>query len=233
MNIFITGANRGIGYALVQKGLTDGHRIFAGVRSLDSETGKELINQMETTDKLTVLQVDVTNEESVIQAKEDIQKKTGYLDAIINNAGILLESKSDIEELDIEACKQSFDVNTLGPLRVIKHLLPMIKKGNQPSILNISSDAASLTNAYAGNYPYGMSKAALNMLGEKLDRSLKGEDIQVLSIHPGWVKTDMGGQNASLDPMEPTEGIYRLLERQTNVDKGSRFIDFNGNKMKF
>ncbi|KIL43053.1 SDR family oxidoreductase [Jeotgalibacillus campisalis] len=231
MNIFITGANRGLGYALVQKGLIEGHRIFAGVRTLDSTSGKELIKQMETTDQLIVLQVDVTNEDSVVHAKEKILAHSGSLDVIINNAGTLLEVESEIEELDIEACRQSFDVNTLGPLRVIKHLLPLLKKGSQPSILNISSDAGSLTNANGGNYPYGMSKAALNMLGEKLDRSLKEEDIQVLSIHPGWLRTDMGGQKAALDPMEPTDGIFRMLERKIHVSEGSRFVDFKGNKM--
>lgn len=104
---------------------------------------------------------------------------------IINNAAILNGRGTSIEDLDIEAIKLAFDVNTLGPARVIKHFLPLLKKGENQSIINISSEGGSLTNAYSGDYPYGLSKAALNMLSEKLHVALKNEGIQVLSVHQG------------------------------------------------
>ncbi|WP_369403589.1 SDR family NAD(P)-dependent oxidoreductase [Gracilibacillus boraciitolerans] len=116
-------------------------------------------------------------------------------------------------------------------MRIIKHFLPIFHKGPRASILNISSEAASFTNAYAGDYPYGMSKAALNMLSEKLKMYLKDDGVQVLSIHPGWMKTDMGGEKAPFDPDETARMIVDLAERKTEVDSRYSFVNRDGSAM--
>src|SRR5690625_487948 len=201
MNILVTGANRGLGLSLTKVGLDYGHHIYAGVRNTGDETIKQLKElQKMFPDQLNIIQLDVTLENSVIQALNCVENNTDALDCIINNAGMLNARESSIESLDIDACLAAFEINTLGPVRVIKHFLPLLRKGNRQSIINISSDAASLTHAYSGDYPYGLSKAALNMLSEKLQVYLKDEDIQVYSVHPGWMKTDMGGDQAPINP---------------------------------
>ncbi|MBM7569978.1 SDR family oxidoreductase [Aquibacillus albus] len=232
MDILITGANRGLGLCLAKVGLENGHHIYAGVRSLDEKTTEPLAQLQETyKEKLEIVQLDVTDENSVIAATETIKRKNASLDGIINNAGILNEREKTIEELDLEACKLAFDINTLGPIRVIKHFLPLLEKGNKQSIINVSSEAGSLTNAYAGDYPYGLSKVAVNMLSEKLNVYLREKDIKVLSVHPGWMRTDMGGNKAPLDPMDTATGIFDMVERKKNVNNKYVFVDHHGRSM--
>lgn len=229
MNILITGANRGLGLSLVKFGLENGHVIFAGVRNIDAHKIAQLTELGDQYgDQLSIVQLDVTNEASVITATSQVKDS---LDVIINNAAILNEREKTIEDLDLEACKLAFDINTLGPIRVIKHFLPILKNGENQSIINISSESGSLTNAYSRDYPYGLSKAALNMLSEKLHVTLKDEDIQVLSVHPGWMRTDMGGQQATNDPADTAKAMYDLIERQVQIESEHVFIDYQGKPM--
>lgn len=232
MDILLTGANRGLGLCLTKVGLKQGHYIFAGVRNLEEKTIKHLTDlQAEFMNQLEIIQLDVTNERSVIDAMGKVKVSKGSLDGIVNNAAILNEREKTIEELDLEQCTLAFDVNTLGPIRVIKHFLPLLEKGAKQSIINISSDAGSLTNAYSGDYPYGLSKVAVNMLSEKLHVYLKEKDIQVLAIHPGWMKTDMGGNNATTDPMTSAKNIFDMIERKISIDSRFVFVDNKGKSM--
>lgn len=229
MDILITGANRGLGLQLVKVGLENGHQVFAGVRDTSESKLKQLTELKEKySNQLEIIALDVTSEESVRVAAS---KLNGSLDVIINNAAILNEREKSIEDLDIKACSLAFDINTLGPMRVIKHFLSLLKNGENQSIINISSEAGSLTNAYSGDYPYGLSKAALNMLSEKLRVTLKDEGIQVLSVHPGWMKTDMGGEQAPTNPTDTARGIYHLIDRQVHIESEFVFIDYQGKPM--
>ncbi len=230
MKILVTGANRGLGLALTKHGLEKGYQIFAGVRSLDEGTLKALLELKAIYQShLHILQVDVTDEQSVATAANSLTDHC--LDVIINNAAVLEEREQTIEELDIEACMNSYDINTLGPMRVVKHFLPLLEKGTKQSIVNISSDAASLTHAYSGDYPYGLSKVALNMFSEKLSRELKEKNIRVFAIHPGWMKTDMGGENAQLEPLEPANAIFRIIDQELEIPHEHVFIDYQGKRM--
>lgn len=238
MKIFITGANRGLGLAMVEVGLKKGHIVFAGVRSnLAQHTEQLLVLQKQYKQQLRLLHIDVSDEASIKNAAEVVKSNEHYLDVIINNAAILNERDKTIEELDIQACAYAFDVNTLGPMRIIKHFLPIIRAGllngmgKNQAIINISSEAASLTNAYSGDYPYGMSKVALNMLTEKLDVYLKNDGIRALSIHPGWMKTDMGGEKAPTDPNQTAENIFEMIETKPSNSSPFAFIDQYGNSM--
>lgn len=229
MKILITGANRGLGLQLVTVGLEKGHNVFAGVRDMHGSKMQELTElKAQYANQLEIIHVDVTSEQSVIEAVSSVD---GSVDVLINNAAILNEREKTIEDLDLDACMLAFDINTLGPVRVIKHFLPLLKNGKNQSIINISSEAGSLTNAYRGDYPYGMSKSALNMLTEKLHVTLKDEDIQVLSVHPGWMRTDMGGEHATTDPADTAERIYRLIHREVPIDSEFVFIDYEGKPM--
>lgn len=232
MNILVTGANRGLGLSFIKVGLENGHHMFAGVRKMkDSSINhlKELQKMYEN--RLNIVELDVTDENSVKEAAEHIEKTTDQLDCIINNAGMLNERDSIIEELDIEACMTAFNINTLGPIRVIKHFLRLLRNGDNQSIINISSDSASLTNAYSNDYPYGLSKVALNMLSEKLSVYLKDENIQVFSVHPGWMKTDMGGEHAPLNPVDSASQIFKIIEQDKPIKSPHTFIDYTGKTM--
>ena len=114
----------------------------------------------------------------------------------------------------------------------MKHFLPLLYKGNQKAIINISSDAGSIQNAYGGDFPYGVSKAALNMFSVQLSRYVKVKDIAVYAVHPGWIKTDMGGGNATGYPDESAMGILDILEGKITGTSELGFIDFRGQEMK-
>jgi NAD(P)-dependent dehydrogenase (short-subunit alcohol dehydrogenase family) len=133
--------------------------------------------------------------------------------------------------LDIDQVKVSFDVNLFGPMRVVKHFLPLLLMGDKSSIINISSEAGSITNAYDGDYAYAASKTALNMFSQQLSQYVKGNNVNVYSIHPGWIKTDMGGDRAPGDPIDTANGIFDIIERKQVIESKNVFISYNGQPM--
>ncbi|MEH7546722.1 SDR family NAD(P)-dependent oxidoreductase [Neobacillus vireti] len=229
MRILITGANRGLGLALAQIGAERGHHIVAGVR--DAEQGKEKFSELEFSKSISIVPLDVTKEDSVLHAANFVKDQFGTVDAIINNAGILLERDKKIEELDLEQVQLSFDVNLFGPMRVVKHFLPLLLLGDSSSIINISSEAGSFENAYGGDYAYAASKTALNMFSQQLNQYVNGKNIQVYAVHPGWIKTDMGGSNAPGNPIDTAKGIFNLVETRLTVESKYVFINHEGKPM--
>ncbi|MEK4906535.1 short-chain dehydrogenase [Niallia circulans] len=231
MKILITGANRGLGIHLAKTALKRGHTVLAGVRTVQ-ETSPINLLKAKYPDHLHTYYLDVTQEESIIKAAELAAKDVGAIDGIINNAGVLTERGKKIEELDFEHVQFTMDVNVLGPMRVVKHFLPLIYKGEGKAIINISSEAGSIQNAYGGDFPYGISKAALNMFSVQLSRYVNEKNITVYAIHPGWIKTDMGGEDATGYPDESANGILDILEGKIVGTSELGFIDFKGREMK-
>ena len=125
----------------------------------------------------------------------------------------------------------SFEVNTFGPMKVIQKFLPLIYNGENQVIINISSEAGTILNAFPTNYPYSMSKTALNMFSERLREYLKDKEIQVYAIHPGWMKTDMGGEMLPFEPENTARGIFNIIEKKVHIYSKIAFIDFNGRPM--
>lgn len=230
LNLLITGANRGLGLSLTKYGLKEGYTVYATERT-ESDTLKKL--QEEYSEKLHILKFDVTDEEAMIKEKRRLEENNVTLDIIINNVGMLTGREQSIETLDVEATLASFDINTLGPVRVIKHFLSFLKKGEGKSIVNISSDSASLTHAAGGDYPYGFGKVGVNLLTEKLRDELKNDQINVLAIHPGWMRTDMSenNPNAPLSPDESAEAIYKMIHNPPKSTSGFNFFDYHGKSM--
>ncbi|MED5100501.1 SDR family oxidoreductase [Niallia circulans] len=231
MKILITGANRGLGIHLAKTALKRGHTVLTGVRTVQ-ETSPINLLKAKYPDHLHTYYLDVTQEESIIKAAELAAKDVGAIDGIINNAGVLTERGKKIEELDFEHVQFTMDVNVLGPMRVVKHFLPLIYKGEGKAIINISSEAGSIQNAYGGDFPYGISKAALNMFSVQLSRYVNEKNITVYAIHPGWIKTDMGGEDATGYPDESANGILDILEGKIVGTSELGFIDFKGREMK-
>jgi NAD(P)-dependent dehydrogenase (short-subunit alcohol dehydrogenase family) len=229
MRILVTGANRGLGLALAQTGAERGHHIIAGVR--DVRQGEDKLSDFEFSKSISIVPLDVTNEDSVIRAENFVKEQFGSIDAIINNAGILLERDKTIEELNLDQVQVSFDVNLFGPMRVVKYFLPLLIMGDSKTIINISSEAGSFDNAYGGDYAYAGSKTALNMFSQQLSKYVNGNNIQVYAVHPGWIKTDMGGDNAPGNPHDTANGILELIENKRRIESKYVFIDYKGNPM--
>ncbi|MCR8633058.1 SDR family oxidoreductase [Paenibacillus radicis (ex Xue et al. 2023)] len=230
MRIVITGANRGLGYELTAAAAQRGHSIIAGIRSAKPE-GKLLDLIGRFPGQIEAVELDVCHEETVAQLAQNLMADGQAVDAIINNAGILLGRGVSIEALQMEDVTRSFEINLFGPMRVIKHLLPLVPDGPSRAIINISSEAGSLSNAYGGDYPYAISKTAINMLSKQLKKYVRGRGIRVYALHPGWIKTDMGGEKAPGDPVESAQGIIDILELRKDIDPEHFFINFKGEPM--
>ena len=211
--ILITGASRGLGFCLVRRYLEEGSRVFAGYRGCNAEGLTSL--KKEYGNLLEPVILDVTDTASVQAAAAKVAELTGHLDIIINSAGIHCDTSFDIlEETNLDDCNSVYDVNAVGPLRVVKAFLPLIKKGTVPKIINISSESGSITwTGRVKEFDYCMSKAALNMGTKLLSNYLKEDKIIVVAVQPGWMRTDMGGPNADLDPYENAGKLAALFHR--------------------
>ncbi|UQZ82400.1 C-factor [Paenibacillus konkukensis] len=229
-NIFITGANRGLGYQLTAEAIQRGYTVYAGVRSPDSCPPLDSLDR-EAPGRIRRIELDTADEGSMRRACAELSALTPSLDAVINNAAVLLERDKTLEELDFDQLRLSFTVNTFGPMYIIQQLLPLIYKGNRPTIINISSEAGTILNAFATNYAYSMSKTALNMFTERLRYYVKDKGIEAYAVHPGWMKTDMGGAEAPGDPLETARGIMDIVDRKTSITSKIGFINYQGKPM--
>ncbi|WP_334075251.1 MULTISPECIES: SDR family NAD(P)-dependent oxidoreductase [Paenibacillus] len=223
----VTGADHGVGLALAETLLEQGGRVFAG-RYNPRETALDELSRRYP-DRLTTVSLDIGSDDSVREAAETVEKLTGRLDLLINNAGILGDTEATIREgkMDFEEMLKVYNVNTLGALRVTKAFLSLLLKGEARMIANISSEAGSIgQNKRSGWFAYCMSKAALNMQSSLVFNGIKEAGGRVLVIHPGWVRTYMRGEldaAADLTPAESAENIISLIrERMRRSAEGAR-----------
>ncbi|MGD0724557.1 MAG: SDR family NAD(P)-dependent oxidoreductase [Spirochaetia bacterium] len=157
------------------------------------------------------------------------------LDLIINNAALLYRESAvnPIERIDLDAAAETLDVNALRPLRVLKHFLPLLYGGPRAMVVNLSSEAGSIADCQRDAwYAYCMSKAALNMASMILQNYLREKGIKVLAVHPGWMRTRMGGEDAKYDTLESARAILELAEREWRMD-GPVFVDHTGAPMRW
>lgn len=231
MNILITGANRGLGLALAAEACARGHQVLAGVRGPSSTADRLLELIAEYPGQLTILPLDVADENSVRYAYGQAASRISSLDSVINSAAILLGREQKLEQLDFDQVEQSFQTNLFGPMAVLKYFLPLLRKGERQSIINISSEAGSFAGAYGGDFSYALSKSALNMFSAQLRRELSPQGYLVHAVHPGWIRTDMGGEQAQGDAAVSAAGIMNIVERKTMAAENALFIDANGSPM--
>ncbi|PIS01059.1 MAG: short-chain dehydrogenase [Chlamydiae bacterium CG10_big_fil_rev_8_21_14_0_10_35_9] len=206
MKAVITGANRGIGLALCAQLVKKGYEVFALCRKKSKELEKLSAKVIE--------KVDVTDIASLEKAKIQINTP---LDLIVNNAGIY--HRDTFEDIDFNEITLHFEVNSIAPLKVVKTFLPLLKSGSK--VIMISSTSGSITNADSGkSFSYKASKAALNMLSKNLAIFLKEKKISVGIFHPGYVKTDMTSDEATLEPKESAQGLAKLIEELSLENSG-------------
>lgn len=225
-HIFVAGASRGLGFFLVKKYLEDGHKVFAGVRNADSPQLKDLQERYPHT-FLPVI-IEVRDTASVNSAAEIVSENVNHIDILINNAGVHCDSSFDkLEDTNLDDNLFVYDINALGPIRVAKAFLPLLRaKGGK--VINISSESGSIGDCKREKeFDYCMSKAALNMGVKLLSNYLRKDNVMVLAIQPGWMRTDMGGANAALDPYETACKLASLFDHYNDMD-APIFIDNEG-----
>ena len=195
MNVLITGTSRGIGFQLTAEALAKGFSVIAVARKI--EPLKSL--QADYASKLTIVQADVGTVDGM-KAIKAAAEKIGTIDVLINNAGIFKkgETKEDLLE--------SFEVNAIAPFLLTKELLPYVQKSKSPRVIQISTMMASIAdNSSGGAHAYRASKTALNMLTIGLKHEFPKVSFQL--VHPGWVKTEMGGDGATVEVADSAKGI--------------------------
>lgn len=229
-SVLITGADHGLGYALVEAFLASNFTVFAG-QYIDESPLTNL--ELRRPQNLYIIPLDVTQLFSVENAAQRVAGITNQLDILINNAGIHLEnSRKPLEEADLEAMTAMFQLNSMGPLRVTRAFLPLLRRGDLKRIINISSEAGSITNCNwrKSEFGYSMSKAALNMQTKLLHNYLAPEGFKLLVVHPGWMRTQMGGAQADIDAKEAAVGIQRLTLSDA-LNGEDIFLDYLGNPL--
>ena len=206
-NIFITGGNRGIGKGLVEI-FSENYKVFFSTR--DEQKARSVMESI-SNENIDYVTMDVGHGESVLSAIELLKEKTDSIDILINNAGILipgLKYKIDAIETEDETILKTFNINTVGVLRVCKAVLPMMPPSSR--IINISSGMGQMEGMSTGSIAYRLSKTALNALTIVLSQELSNKNIKVNAICPGWVQTDMGGYDATLTVKESVESIKKF-----------------------
>jgi NAD(P)-dependent dehydrogenase (short-subunit alcohol dehydrogenase family) len=205
--VLITGAARGLGLAMTRDLLERGCGVSVLVRA-ESDGLESLRSRFGA--RLGVHLGDVTDEASIETTFAGVAEELGALDIIINNAVIYLDgSRPTIEAADLSICARTFEVNAVGPLRVVKHGLALLRKGRRKLIVNVSSEAGSIGDCRRqAEYAYCMSKSALNMGSKLLQNHLAPEGIRVLALHPGWFNSS--GQGPA--PISADQASVKVLE---------------------
>ena len=206
-NIFITGGNRGIGKGLVKEFSKDNNVIFS---ARNTEKAQLIIDTLGGKNIDHVI-MDVGDSESVQKAIKNLKSSISSVDVLINNAGILipgLKHKIDAIDTDDDSIMKTFNINTVGALRVCKAVIPLMPPKSR--IINISSGMGQMEGMGTGSLAYRLSKSALNAMTIVLSQELMVKSIKVNAICPGWVQTDMGGYEASLTVKESAESIKKF-----------------------
>lgn len=232
-NVLITGASRGLGLALARLYAENGFYVIACARNVNSDQLKGL--KARCKDEIDLIPMDISQTDSVEKAAETVKKNVTFLDIIINNAGIhATDSLEELENVDIDNCLEVYSINTLGALRVTKAFISLLEKGTLKELINISTEAGSISSSErVKEFDYCMSKAALNMETKLLHNYLAKRGIKVLAVHPGWVKTDMGGMNAQFSPDEAAKNVIAVIEKCGKRLDEPIFVDYTGKKLNF
>jgi NAD(P)-dependent dehydrogenase (short-subunit alcohol dehydrogenase family) len=230
---FITGTDRGLGLALAARLLETGWRVFAG-QYLPEWPELAALGQRYP-QSLNIVPLDVSSEASVSAAAQNVAANTEHVDLLINNAGVMTKtSERGIGEgQDFAEMQRLYNVNTLGPLRVVEAFLPLMAHGTMKRLCFVSSEAGSIGQAQRTSwFGYCMSKAALNMGVKILFNDLRPQGYIFRLYHPGWVRSYMSGQKNMQATLEPEEAALPALDYFLSEQDESRLVlrDYQGNE---
>lgn len=223
-NALITGANRGVGLALVKAYLSAGWRVFACCRHIADAA--ELRQLQANNTALTLHQLDVTDYQAVTALSQEMADVT--LDLLINNAGYYGPKGYGFGNTDIDEWRKVLEINTIAPLKLAEAFYPQLLANQPGTIANLSSKVGSMTeNTSGGGYIYRSSKAALNSVAKSLSNDLSPQGIISVALHPGWVQTEMGGPNAKITASESAQGLKAVIDSLT-LERSGGFYNYDG-----
>jgi NAD(P)-dependent dehydrogenase (short-subunit alcohol dehydrogenase family) len=226
--VLITGANRGIGLKFVEYYCQNGWLVYATYR----DEHHTLLDRTTQYDNLTLLKVDVADTDSIAKLKHSMTGIT--LNLLINNAGVYGPTDHQFGQTDAEQVQQwqqVFNINSISPMLITEALRKNLHFGAPAKVAFISSKMGSMAdNGSGGSYLYRSSKAALNAVVKSLSIDLLEQDISVITLHPGWVQTRMGGDNALIDTSTSVTGMAQMIENLTSQTSG-QFVGFNGEQI--
>lgn len=219
----ITGANKGIGLETAIQLAKRGYFVYIGSR--DKANGLKAVQKLKTLgfNDIDTLEIDVTNTQSVKNAKNELQSKVPQLDVLVNNAGISGAMPQNASTVSLDNIRMVYETNFFGVIQVTQHFLDLLKKSNEPRIVNVSSDLGSLANHNNPLYPYYdvkltaycTSKTALNAFTVMLAYELKDTHFKINSVNPGFTATDLNGFTG----LQTTEQASQVIVKYATLDK--------------
>jgi len=224
--VLITGANRGIGLEFVKQYAAEGWRIFACSR--DVAASIELNNlALQYTNQITVCPLDVAKHEQIERLSLELSNES--IDLLINNAGIYPTSRRDgFGATDYDAWARAFHINTMAPLKMAEAFIPQVTKSHLKTFVTITSKMGSVAdNRGGGSYVYRSSKAAVNMVMKSLAIDLESTGVISVLLHPGWVRTNMGGPNGLISTEQSVTGMRQVIDNLKTENSGE-FYAFDG-----
>lgn len=219
--ILITGAGRGIGYEIARQALDKDWKVIGSVRTVEAQRALA-----EKLPKMAVLNFDVTDHKAIEKVANAFHSP---IDILVNNAGILGpdREKQTTSNMDFEGFAKVLETNVLSPLKIAQVFMPLLKQGNNPKLINISSKMGRMEFSTSDILAYRASKAALNKITQALATDLREDGVACIAMHPGWVQSDMGGATADITPEQSAAGILQVIQSLT-VDDTGKFIDWDG-----
>ncbi len=225
MNVLITGASRGIGLEMVKYSIEQNWRVFACCRH--PQQADRLLSVAKLANGRVSVHVVDMDELATIQALA-YELRNEAIDILVNNAGIYGSENNKFGNVDVASWIKTFQVNSIAPLKVAEALFEHVRMGELKIIACITSKMGSMAdNGYGNSYIYRSSKAALNAVVKSMSIDLGSDGIKCVALHPGWVKTDMGGPNAEITPRESVVCLFDIMLGLEQKDSG-RFIDIDG-----
>lgn len=223
-NILIIGANRGLGLEFAKQYSELGHHVFATTR--DKSKSDQLVAIANT----TVFELDLNKDKSIDSFIDEMSSIK--IDILIHNSGIFRDEQLS-EDLDVDAWMNEMRINAITPIILARKLKQNVLEGKDKKIIFISSQMGSIDDNYSGRfYFYRSSKSALNSAAKSLAIDWKDKNISVLMLHPGWVKTDMGGESAKLEIPDSIQRMIQVIS-DLNLETSGSFVNYEGNKLEW
>lgn len=221
--VLVTGGNRGLGLQLCKELTQEGFEVILSARSKQNATDQiHLIKSIDPNAAINFCELVLDDEESIKNAKTWIEEKYGRLDVLVNNAAILVDSKSTTE-VTMDEIEKSLRTNFYGPFLLSQTMLPLLKK-SKGKIINVSSRMGSFNEMNGGYAAYRLSKTILNSLTVIMANDVAQLGVRAVAVCPGWVKTDMGGNSAPRSLEEGTSGI-KWLVTEDEFESGKFYRD--------
>jgi NAD(P)-dependent dehydrogenase (short-subunit alcohol dehydrogenase family) len=218
-SIFITGIARGIGHELARQSLVKGWQVAGSVRT---DNDKQYVER--ELPGTTVLLFDVCDHEAIDKAAASFGRS---VDILINNSGVIGPDRQSTLDMDFDGFALTLATNTIAPLKISQAFLPNMRRAGNSKLVTISSNMGRMPHTASDRIAYRASKSAVNKIVQGLATDLKEDGICVIAMHPGWVRSDMGGQSASISVEESAAGILNVVSGLTMADT-CQFIDWDG-----